>query len=350
MSYSEVKVFQVDQIPALCMKKFPYLRSYLTAIIESIWKTKTVPEAWKKAVTILIYKKGNTAIPENFRPITFESFPLKVYTACVRYPIFEFAMSNKYIDCDLQKGFFPKISGTFEHTTHMAHIINHSRVKQRKVVITLLDLKNAFGEVHHNLIEEVLNYHHIPEHMRKIIRSLYTNFRISICTDSFKTEFVTVGRRVLQGDCLSPLLFNMCLYIKVEQFTHLGYRINSSISHRHWFQFADDALVVMSTENENQILLSAFARWCSWAEMIIRVDKCHSFGMKKFISVCKQYKPKLYVGKEMIPPVEIGKSFTYLGRHFNYAMNDQSHKDEITEKFGYLMKSINEMPLHRAAR
>ena len=52
------------------------------------------------------------------------------------------------------------------------------------------------------------------------------------------------------------------------------------------------------------------------------------------------------MGKEMIPQVQIGKSFTYLGRHFNYAMDDQSHKDEITEKFGDLMKSINEMPLH----
>ena len=122
----------------------------------------------------------------------------------------KFALSKKYIDCDLQKGSLPKISGTFEHTAYMAHIINHSRLKQRQVVITLLDLKNAFGEVHHNLIDKVLKYHHIPEHMRKIIRSLYTNFRISICTDSFKTEFVTVGRGVLEGDYLSLLLFNMC--------------------------------------------------------------------------------------------------------------------------------------------
>ena len=48
----------------------------------------------------------------------------------------------------------------------------------------------------------------------------------------------------------------------------------------------------------------------------------------------------------MIPPVEIGKSFTYLGRHFNYAMDDQTHKDEIIEKFADLMKAINELPLH----
>ena len=47
----------------------------------------------------------------------------------------------------------------------MAHI-NVARIKQRSVVITLLDLKkNAFGEVHDNLTREVLQYDHIPDHV-----------------------------------------------------------------------------------------------------------------------------------------------------------------------------------------
>ena len=75
-------------------------------------------------------------------------------------------------------------------------------------MITLLDLKNAFGEVHHNLIHEVLAYHHIPDHIKSIIRSLYTDFQISIIMEQFNTPFITVGRGVLQGDCLSPLSFN----------------------------------------------------------------------------------------------------------------------------------------------
>jgi len=49
----------------------------------------------------------------------------------------------------------------------------------------------------------------------------------------------------------------------------------------HWFQFADDAAVVSGQENENQLLLNRFTLWCQWADMIIRVDKCVTFGMKK---------------------------------------------------------------------
>ena len=45
----------------------------------------------------------------------------------------------------------------------MSHIINDARRRQRSVPITLIDLHNAFGEVHHNLIEFLLKYHHIPD-------------------------------------------------------------------------------------------------------------------------------------------------------------------------------------------
>ena len=110
----------------------------------------------------------------------------------------------------IQKGFLPKLTGTFEHASQMANIINKARLKQRSFVITLLDLKNAFGEVHHNLIQEVLQYHHIPLHIQTIIGNLYSNFRTSIVTKSFRTPFIKVGRGVLQGDCLSPLTFNLC--------------------------------------------------------------------------------------------------------------------------------------------
>ena len=94
----------------------------------------------------------------------------------------------------VQKGFAPKVSGTFEHTSQMEYSINHARIKQRSLVITLLDLKDAFGEVQHSLITEVLNYHHMPEEVQRLISSLYTGFHTSVITKSFATPFILVGR------------------------------------------------------------------------------------------------------------------------------------------------------------
>ena len=59
-------------------------------------------------------------------------------------------------------------------------------------------------------------------------------------------------------------------YYKFHQFGFYTNFLNSV----HWFQFADDAAVVTGPENENQILLNHFSRWCSWANLHIRVDRC----------------------------------------------------------------------------
>ena len=165
-----------------------------------------------------------------YRPITLLSVPLKVFTSCLRNAIFNFLSANNYIEQEIQKGFTPGLSGTFEHTAQMAAIINKARTKQRLLVITLLDLKNAFGEVHHNLIQTALDYHHIPDHIKSLVKSLYTDFKTSILTNEIRTPFISVGRGVLQGDCLSPLLFNLCFntflqHIKSEKYCQFGFSL-----------------------------------------------------------------------------------------------------------------------------
>ena len=186
----------------------------------------------------------------------------------------------------------------------MASIIDKARIKQRSVVITLLDLKNAFGEVHHNLIKAVLNHHHVPHTVQALISNLYDNFQTSIITDSFISLAIPVGRGILQGDSLSPLLFNMCFntfiqFIKQEKYKQLGFSTHDATDNLfkpiHWFQFADDAAVVTTDERENQLLLNCFTKWCQWANMIIRVDKCVNFGIKKFSSCSLQFQPKLFI-------------------------------------------------------
>ena len=272
----------LDQLFVICFKRCPFLRTYLTDLIRAVWLSGTIPSEWKKACTILIHKKGDTNTPSNFRPITLETIPLKVFTSCLRNAMYSFLTVNNFIEHNIQKEFTPNMSGTLEHTAQMANIINKARIKQRSLVITLLDLKNAFGEVHHNLITSVLDYHHIPEHVKLIIKSLYTDFKTSIITSEFRTPFIPVRRGVLKGDCLSPLLFNMCFntfiqHIKTDKYRQFGFSLQF-LNPVHWFQFADDAAVISSQESENQHLPNRFSIWCQWSNMIIRVDKYKYLG------------------------------------------------------------------------
>ena len=83
---------------------------------------------------------------------------------------------------------------------------NQPRLKQRSVIITLLNLKNAIGEVHKNLIRFVFDYRHIPDSVQSLIANLYTNFHSCLISENFTNPFLPFQRGVLQGDCLSPLL------------------------------------------------------------------------------------------------------------------------------------------------
>ena len=59
------------------------------------------------------------------------------------------------------------------------------------------DLKNAFGEVHHNLIRKVLEFHHVPGHVIELITNLYTGYHVSILTKEYITNPIEVSRGAL---------------------------------------------------------------------------------------------------------------------------------------------------------
>ena len=142
----------LDQVSVLTLKKCPYLRTYLTCLIQKLWKGQNIPSVWKKVVTTLIFEGDDPSNSKNFRPITLENVFLKVYTSFIRNRIFEYLKANYYIECRVQKGFIPKVSKTTEHTHQFAYIIWHAKRKQKSLVVTLLGLENAFGEVSHFLI------------------------------------------------------------------------------------------------------------------------------------------------------------------------------------------------------
>ena len=337
----------LDQLSIICFnKRCPFLRTYLTEAIRCVWSSKSVPAKWKKACSVLIHKKNDTNDTSNFRPITLETVGLKVFTSCLRNSMFSFLKANNFIEHNIQKGFTPNLAGTLEHTAQMTNIINQARIKQRSVIITLIDLRNAFGEVHHNLIQSVLDYHLIPKHVSNIIKSLYSDFHTAVITSDFSTLFMLVGRGVLQGDCLSPLLFNMCFntfiqHIKTDKYRQFGF-ITKFLNPIHWLQFADDAAVITYQSTENQHLLNRFSIWCQWSEMIIRVDKCSTFGIRKTLKKSVQYLPKLLINNKLIPTTEIGESFRYLGKYFDFGMSDKKHKEKLED----INADIDSKPLH----
>ena len=179
---------------------------------------------------------------------------------------------SQFIESNIQKGFWRAISGAVEYTELFTNIFKHAKIppppppkkrkkKQRQIIITPLDLKNAFGEGDYKLLLKVFEYYHIPDIIKLLIIDYYKNYTITIGTDAYITDPLVVGKGILQGDCLSPLLFSMVINtliktIDKEMNRCMGYNLCNSLEPRNWFPFTDDSAFVTSTEQDNQLLLN----------------------------------------------------------------------------------------------
>jgi len=65
---------------------------------------------------VLIYKKGSTDDPANFRPIALQPVWSKLFASVYSTSILDYLEQNRYIDKSIQKGFWRGVDGVMEHT------------------------------------------------------------------------------------------------------------------------------------------------------------------------------------------------------------------------------------------
>ena len=80
--------------------------------------------------------------------------------------------------------------------------------------------------------------------------------------------------------------------------------------------------------------------------MKIRVDKCVTFGIKKSAPSSVQFLPKLTLNNSLVPTVESSKSFKYLGRYFNFNMDNNDHMSTLLSTIKDLMIKTDNLPCH----
>ena len=109
--------------------------------------------------------------------------------------LYSFLSDNDFIDKKIQKGFWPKMDGVGEHTELLTHLIADGKRNARSLVVYLMDLRNAFGEVQHNLIRAAIQYHHLPEFITDIFNSLYRDSAIYVAVNKGWTSQLKVKKR-----------------------------------------------------------------------------------------------------------------------------------------------------------
>ena len=82
------------------------IKKPLSIIYKNCIKTGIYPNAWKKSNIVLVHKKGDKQIVNNYRPVSLLPIFGKVFKKILFNSIFESLQENCLI-CDNQSGFRP---------------------------------------------------------------------------------------------------------------------------------------------------------------------------------------------------------------------------------------------------
>ena len=193
----------------------------LVEFYNKIWEAGNVPNSWKEAIAVSIYKgKGIDTDPSNYRPISLLNSIYKLFAAMLQARL---ATQHEGYIHNTQYGF-----RAGRGTSHPLHILRRSMelsdMTNTALHYLFLNWKQAFDSTEHNSMRIALQRFGLSDRSRKIISSLYqdptlftTGFDGDQCTGS-------VGSGIRQGCPLSSYLF---CYGPVRHFR--GFRLGSAL-------------------------------------------------------------------------------------------------------------------------
>ena len=79
--------------------------------------------------------------------------------------------------------------------------------------------------------------------------------------------------------------------------------------------------------------------------MDIRLDKCCTYGAGKLSGVYSQFEPQLFINSQPVPAISQGESFTYLGRIFDFNMNNDAAKHALCKKFNSFLEITSSLKI-----
>ena len=83
------------------------------------------------------------------------------------------------------------------------HCIIEKAGNLKKMYFCFMDYAKAFDCVNHNKLWNILNKTGLPDHLTHLLKSLYTEQEATVRTGHGTTDWLLIGKRVLQGCILS---------------------------------------------------------------------------------------------------------------------------------------------------
>ena len=251
-------------------------------------------------------------------------------------------VSNNFLNTATQKAFIDGVPGCSEHHLKLLNILREAQRRRKSLCVCWLDLANAFGSVHHDLIAFSLAQYHAPPEMIRLVSNLYDSLTAVISTNKWTTVPIHLQLGVYQGDPLSVIIFNTMMNTLVESIAqrgaHLGYNLNSVPGKFNLLQYADDTSLISDGPSSCQHLLSLTESWLSWSGMRANVPKCVGVAIKA--STGRAYNPNLTLSGQPIPNLG-DTTFWFLGAPVAVHSPSDETRDHLVTKLASMLEKVD---------
>ena len=225
----------------------------LTIIFNLSLQSGKLPNVWKEAIVVPIFKKGQRSNPENYRPVSLTTVACRIMEKIIHKKITHHLLINQLIS-DCQHGFISQRSTLTQQISFFNRLAQNQTRKQDCNAI-YLDFTKAFDKISHNKLLHVLSHFKINNIVLTWIRNFLSNRTQKTVIEGTYSASCPVTSGVPQGSVLAPLLFVLYLESLLKELK------DNCSNATNIFAFADDVKILSQDHDELRRALVTIEKW-----------------------------------------------------------------------------------------